>query len=88
MPPTRWRQRDKRAQRYALVVDLTIQAIASLLIGAGLGWWLWARYGAPLWVVLLCILVGIASAVLTMVRSQRRMEKLEEDSEEAPGPPA
>jgi F0F1-type ATP synthase assembly protein I len=88
MPPMRSRQRDKRAQRYALVVDVTIQAIASLLIGAGLGWWLTIRCGAPFWVMLLCIILGIASAVLTMVRSQRRIEKLEEDSEEAPGPPA
>ncbi len=88
MPPTRSRQRDQRAQRYALVVDLVIRAIASLLIGAGLGWWLWSRYGAPFWVLLICIMLGIASAVLTLVRSQRRLEELDGDSEETPGPSA
>lgn len=88
MAPTRPRHRDPRTRRYALVVDVTVQAIASLLMGTGLGWWLTARYGAPFWVLLLCILLGITSAVLTMVRSQRRLEKLDSDAEEPPGPSA
>jgi F0F1-type ATP synthase assembly protein I len=70
------------------VVDLAIQGIASLLIGAGVGYWLKTSYDAPIWVQLLCILFGIAAAVLTLVRAQRRLEKLEGESDEPSGPPA
>jgi F0F1-type ATP synthase assembly protein I len=80
--------RKGQSQRYAMVIDLTLQSVASLLIGALLGWWLWERFDAPTWVVLLCLMVGLASAVLTMVRYQRRFDRLGEDGDEKPGPGA
>ena len=74
------------SRRYALVIDLTIRGVASLLIGAGLGWWLTEEYGAPVWVLLSCIILGLAAAVLTMVRYQRRLERLDEEAGEGTGP--
>ena len=68
------------------MIDLAIQGIASLLVGAGLGYWLKARYNAPAWVQILCIVFGVAAAVLTMVRYQRRLEKLDEPGEPTEGP--
>ena len=83
------RPRNRDSRRYAMVIDLAIQGIASLLIGVGLGWWLKESYGAPDWVMLICIMLGIAAAVLTMVRYQRRLERLDEGAqgeEERSGP--
>ena len=71
-----------------MVLGLTLQSVASLLIGAGLGWWLSESYGAPVWVLLLCLMLGLAAAILTMVRYQRRLERLEEGPEEKSGPAA
>jgi F0F1-type ATP synthase assembly protein I len=71
-----------------MVIDLTLQSVASLLIGALLGWWLWESFDAPAWVVLLCLMLGVAAAVLTMLRYQRRFERLEDGGEEKPGPGA
>lgn len=82
------RERRLESRRYAMVIDLTIQGVASLLIGAGLGWWLTDRYGAPVWVLLICVLLGVAAAVLTMVRYQRRLDRLEERSGEEPEEPS
>jgi len=82
------RERSLQGRRYAMVIDLTIQGVASLLIGAGLGWWLTESYGAPVWVLLVCILLGVAAAVLTMVRYQRRLDRLEEREGGAPGRPS
>jgi len=67
------------------VIDLAIQGVASLLIGAALGYWLKARYGAPAWVQILCTVLGLAAAVLTMIRYQRRFEKLDEQDERSEG---
>lgn len=71
------RERRLQSRRYAMVIDLTIQGVASLLIGAGLGWWLTESYGAPVWVLLICLMLGVAAAVLTMVRYQRRLDRLD-----------
>jgi len=71
--------------RYALVIDLAIQGVAALLIGAGLGWWLKAHYGAPAWVQILCVVLGVAAAVVNMIRYQQRLEKLDEQDERPQG---
>lgn len=86
---SRWgRERRLQTRRYAMVIDLTVQGVASLLIGAGLGWWLTESYGAPIWVLLLCLLLGVAAAVLTMVRYQRRLENLDAREGGEPGQPS
>jgi F0F1-type ATP synthase assembly protein I len=77
-----------QTRHYALVIDLAIQSVASLLIGALLGWWLWESFDAPAWAVLICLMLGLAAAVLMMVRYQRRIERLEDQGEETPGPGA
>ncbi len=82
------RPRNLQSRRYAIVLDLVLQGVASLMIGAGLGWWLWEKYGAPVWILLLCLMLGVAAAILTMVRYQRRLERLEEGTEEKSGPAA
>lgn len=79
-------RRNVMGRRYALVIDLTIQGVASLLIGTGLGWWLTEEYGAPVWVFLICIILGLTAAVLTMVRYQRRLERLDGEAGEGTGP--
>jgi len=66
-------------------MDLAIQGVASLLIGAALGYWLKTRYGAPAWVQILCTVLGVAAAVVTMLRYQRRFEKLDEQENETRG---
>lgn len=85
-PPDRQGEGGVAGRRYALVIDLTIQGVASLLIGAGLGWWLTEEYGAPVWVFLICIILGLTAAVLTMVRYQRRLERLDGEAGEGTGP--
>jgi F0F1-type ATP synthase assembly protein I len=82
------RERNLQSRRYAIAIDLTIQGVASLLIGAGLGWWLTEKHGAPIWVLLICIVLGVAAAVLTMVRYQRRLDRLEERESGKPGQPS
>ena len=82
------RPRNLQSRRYAIVLDLVLQGVASLMIGAGLGWWLSEKYGAPVWVLLLCLMLGVAAAVLTMVRYQRRLERLEGGAEDNSGPSA
>ena len=83
--PNGGRLRQRLGKRYALVIDLAIQGVASLLMGAGLGYWLKARYGAPAWVQILCTVLGVAAAVVTMIRYQRRFEKLDELDERSEG---
>lgn len=79
-------RRNPMGRRYALVIDLTIQGVASLLLGTGLGWWLTEEYGAPVWVLLVCTMLGVAAAVLTMIRYQRRLERLDDEAGEGTGP--
>ena len=67
------------------MIDLAIQGVASLLLGAGLGYWLKSRYGAPAWIQILCTILGVAAAVITMIRYQRRFEKLDEQEEQSGG---
>ena len=67
------------------MIDLAIQGIASLLVGAGLGYWLKVRYDAPAWVQIFCTVLGVAAAVVTMIRYQRRFEKLDEQDERSEG---
>ncbi len=75
--------RQTLGSRYVMVIDLAIQGVAALLIGAGVGWWLKAQYGAPAWVQILCTVFGVAAAVMTMIRYQQRLEKLDELDEQA-----
>ncbi len=80
--------RKRQSRRYAMMIEVTLRSVASLLIGAFLGWWLSESFDAPAWVVLICLMLGVAAAVLTMVRYQRRFERLGEGGEEEPGPGA
>ena len=82
------RPRNVQSRRYAMVIDLAIQGVASLLLGTGLGWWLKESYGAPDWLVLICIMLGLAAAVLTMIRYQRRLDRLDEGGKKPSGPAA
>ena len=79
------RERRLQSRRYAMAIDLTLQGVASLLIGAGLGWWLTESYGAPIWVLLLCLMLGVAAAVLTMIRYQHRLDSLDAQDGGEPG---
>lgn len=53
-----------------------------------LGIWLYRRFGLGIWVVLLCIFVGIVCAIDGMRISLKAMERMSKDKNEEPPPVA
>ena len=51
-----------------------------------LGIWLYRRFGLGIWVVLLCIFVGIVCAIDGMRVSLKAMERMSKDKNEEPPP--
>lgn len=53
-----------------------------------LGIWLYRRFGLGIWVVLLCVFVGIVCAIDGMRVSLKAMERMSKDKNEEPPPVA
>lgn len=72
------------------LTQLGISVAAPLAGFSLLGLWLRSRFGLGIWVMLVCIglgLVGAVSGLMSSLRMMERMDKTQKKGEKAPPPP-
>ena len=69
-------------RRPGAAYQAAFEAVFSILIGAGLGYWGDRRFGTEPWLLLLGVVIGFAAFVRRLVRLGRRLQATANASEE------
>lgn len=68
-PPDR-----RRSEALGAAVRITIELVAGILVGAGLGWLLDQWLGTLPWMTILFFMLGTAAGILNVIRAARELQ--------------
>lgn len=71
-------ERRREARHQGMAYQGAFEAVAAILIAAGIGYWLDDRYGISPWGLLIGTALGFASFVMRLLRLGRQLQERDE----------
>lgn len=77
-PPDR-----RRSEALGAAMRITVELVAGILVGAGLGWLLDRWLGTLPWMTLLFFMLGTAAGILNVIRAARELQYKDDEANDS-----